>query len=93
MLVEQPHADERHAEIAGGLELIAGDIAQPAGINRQCSTQHELHAEIRHTRQTTPRVSRVKPRWRLRRAPFRLHEVVEGLDKDGIGQRAPEPLA
>ncbi len=29
MLVEQPHADHRHAQIAGRFELIAGHIAKP----------------------------------------------------------------
>jgi hypothetical protein len=34
LLVEQPHADDRHPQIAGGFELIAGDIAKSAGVTR-----------------------------------------------------------
>ena len=34
LLVEQPHADHRHAQIAGGFELIAGHIAKPARVDR-----------------------------------------------------------
>ena len=30
LLVEQPHTDHRHAEVAGGFELVTGHIAQPA---------------------------------------------------------------
>ena len=30
LLVEQPHSDHRHAQVAGGFELIAGHIAKPA---------------------------------------------------------------
>ena len=48
LLVEQPHADHRHAQVAGGLELIAGHVAEPARVDGQRLAQHELHAEIGH---------------------------------------------
>jgi hypothetical protein len=35
LLVEQSHADHRHAQIAGGFELIAGHIAKPTRIDGQ----------------------------------------------------------
>ena len=34
LLVEQPDADQRHAQVAGGLQVIAGQHAQAAGENR-----------------------------------------------------------
>ncbi len=49
LLVEKPHANHRNTQIAGGLELIARHVAQPAGINGQGLAQHELHAEISGT--------------------------------------------
>lgn len=33
--VEQPHADEGHAQVAGGLEVVPGEDAEPAGVLRQ----------------------------------------------------------
>ena len=47
LLIEQTHADHRHAEIAGGLELVAGHVAEPARVDWQGLAQHELHAEVR----------------------------------------------
>ncbi len=49
LLVEQSHADDGNAQIAGGFELIAGDVAKPARVDRQGFAQHEFHAEIRTT--------------------------------------------
>ena len=46
LLVQQPHTDERHTEIAGGLELIARHIAEAAAIDGKGFAQHELHAEV-----------------------------------------------
>ncbi len=46
LLVEQPDADERYAEIAGALEMIAGENAQAPGVDRQPFAQAELHREV-----------------------------------------------
>ena len=46
LLVKQADASHRNAEIACRLELIAGNVSQPARINRQRLAQHELHREI-----------------------------------------------
>ena len=46
LLIEQPDADDRHAQVAGGLQLVAGHVAQAAGVDGQRLAEHELHAEI-----------------------------------------------
>ncbi len=46
VLPEHAHRDHRHAEVAGGLELVAGDVAQPAGIDRQRLAEHVFHGEV-----------------------------------------------
>ncbi len=45
--VEQADADDRHAEVAGRLEVVAGEDAEPAGVLREDLGQAELHGEVR----------------------------------------------
>ena len=93
LLVEQPHADHRHAQIAGGLELIAGHVAEPARVDGQRFAQHEFHAEIGDAGQRRLRMVLLKPRRRLRRLPPGLHQVIDVLAEGGIGQHALELVA
>src|SRR5262249_35314247 len=51
LLIQDADADHRHTEIAGGLELIAGDVAETTGVDRQRLAQGEFHAEVGHSRQ------------------------------------------
>ncbi len=44
--VEQPHADQRHAEVTGRLEVVAGQHAEPAGVLRQDLADAELGREV-----------------------------------------------
>ena len=44
--VEQADADERDAELGGGLEVVAGEDAEAAGVDRQRLLDAELHAEV-----------------------------------------------
>ena len=44
--VEQADADERHAEVAGGLEVVAGQDAEAAGVLRQRGGDAELRREV-----------------------------------------------
>ena len=48
MPVQQPHADQRHAEIAAGLEVVAGQDAQAAGVLRERGRDAELRREVGH---------------------------------------------
>ena len=80
LLVEQSDADDRHAQIAGRLELIAGHVAQAARVDRQRLAQHELHAEIGHAASAATADELC---WnhagRLRRLPPAPHQVVDLL--------------
>ena len=44
--VEQSDADDRDAEVAGGLEVVAGEDAEPAGVLRQHRGDAELGREV-----------------------------------------------
>lgn len=44
--VEQSHADERDAEVAGGLEVVAREDPEPAGVLRQGCGDAELGREV-----------------------------------------------
>ncbi len=44
--VEEADADERHAELGRRLQMVAGEDAEAARIDRQASLEAELHAEV-----------------------------------------------
>ena len=92
VLVEQPHTNHRHAQVTGGLELIAGHVAQPARVNGQGFAQHEFHTEIRHAIQRRLRVGLLKPRGRFDRVAPGLHQIVNDFAKNRIGQLTLELL-
>ena len=48
LAVEQADADQRDAEIGRALDVVAGEHAQAAGIDRQRFVQAELRGKIRH---------------------------------------------
>ena len=85
LLIEQSHAGHRHAQIAGGLELIAGHVAQSTRIDRQRLAQHEFHAEIGDTAQLRLRMGLLKPRGRLRRVPPGLYQTINFFAESRIG--------
>jgi hypothetical protein len=43
---QQADGDEGHAQVAGRLAVVAGEDAQPAGIDRQALVEAELEAEV-----------------------------------------------
>ena len=57
-LVEQADADDRHAEVGGRLEVVAGEDAQAAGVLRQRRGDAELGAEVGDRRRARPRPAR-----------------------------------
>jgi hypothetical protein len=75
LLIEQTHCNHRHAKVAGGFELIPGDIAKPPRIDRQRFTQHEFHAEIGNSGHRCVRVLVLKPA----RSAARLAQFPRGL--------------
>ena len=45
--VQEPHGDERHAEVRGRLEVVAREHAEAAGVDRQALVEPELGGEVR----------------------------------------------
>ncbi len=45
--VEEADADERHAELGGRLQVVAGEDAEAAGVDRQALVETELGREVR----------------------------------------------
>ena len=73
--IHEPDADERHAEVARFLAVIAGEHAEAAGVDRQRLVQRELGGEVgdrlpRELRKAArpPRVARAARRRRARRS-------------------------
>ena len=93
MLVEQTDADDGHAEIAGGFELIAGHVAQAARIDREGFAQHEFHAKIGDAGEGSLGMFLLKPGGRCCRLPPGLHHAVKQLAKALVGQGARELIA
>ncbi len=50
--VEQPDPDDRHAEVAGALEVVAGQDAEPAGVLGEHGGDAELRGEVGDGRRT-----------------------------------------
>ena len=63
--VEQPDADERHAEVGRRLQVVAGQHAEAAGVLRQGLGDAELGGEVGHRAQR-----RAGPRWRTSVVPL-----------------------
>src|SRR5262249_60930846 len=61
LLVEEPDADDGHAEVARGLQLVAGDVAEAAGVDREGLREAELHAEVGDTLEARARVRLLEP--------------------------------
>ena len=86
LLVEQAHADDRHAEITGGFELITGNITQPARVNGQRFAQHILHAEIGNTAQLRLCMGLLKPGGCFYYIAPAVNQVVDNFAELGIGK-------
>ena len=85
LLVEQTNSDHGDAQVTCGFELIAGNVAEPARINRQRFAQHELHREIRNRRHARTRMRLLKPRFRLFGKRFLAVEISQEFLKSWVG--------
>jgi len=45
--IEETDADERQPEVGGGLQVVACEDAEPAGVDREVGADPELHREVR----------------------------------------------
>jgi hypothetical protein len=88
--VEQPHADQRHAEVARGLAVVARQHAEAARVDAERLVDPELHREVG---------DRAGQRLALLRVPAgaapvfveRLHHVVVQPHEGGVREQ-PHPL-
>jgi hypothetical protein len=62
LLIEQSYTDHRHTQVAGGLELVSGDIPEPTGIDRESLAEHKLHAKVHDACQRGVGMRLLKPR-------------------------------
>jgi hypothetical protein len=88
--IEQSHADNGNSQVASRFHLIAGDVAQSAGVDGQRFAQHELHAEIRHGSEGGMRMIFLKPRRVLGRLTTSVEQIVDSLAKSGIAHSLPD---
>ena len=93
LLIQQPNTDNRHTQIAGGLQLIAGHIPKPSRIDRERFAQHELHAEVRNAGQWGLRIIFLKPPLCFLRLLLGLHEGINLLAEGRIGQHCLDLLS
>src|SRR6185437_7238623 len=92
LAVEQSHTYDRHAEIAGGLELIARYIAEAAGVDGQRFAQHEFHAEVRDADQAGIGVRLLEPGGRLSRIVRHAREPLDSAAEFRGLQALPQAL-
>ena len=78
-MIQHADADDRNAEIARGLELIARDVAEPAGIDRQRLADGEFHAEVRDPRERRVAVRLLKPCGSTERSMARVEQLLHAL--------------
>ena len=86
--VEQADADERHPELRRRLEVVAGEDAEAAGVDRQPLVQPELHAEVGDEELALVISVRALPPGRCVRG--RLHGVESGRAKLHAPRRAAQ---
>ena len=91
-LIEQPDADYGNAEIARRLEEVAGENAEPSGVEGQPLAEAELHAEITHTRKSSGAMRGGKPARRVEIGSPRARQPLEFGDEQSIGGKRPQPL-
>ena len=84
LLVEQSHGGHGHAQIAGGLELIAGHIAQTTRVDGQSLAQHKLHAEIGGASELRLGMALLKPGGCFDRLATAGEQCVDTLSKSRI---------
>ncbi len=92
LLKQQADADHRQAEIACGLEIVAGQHAEAAGIKRQRGAEAELHAEIGDAAQRCLAIGGSEPAGRAEISPARLRQAVKLGGKYRVGGQLAQLL-
>ena len=101
LVVVEADADERDPEVGGALEMVAGEDAEPARVDRNRLVQAELRREVRHRPGAedagVPRAPRVLRRQVFLQPPVGLVDAavkrelrraqLELIDRDALQQR------
>src|SRR5581483_4473275 len=83
--VEEPDPDERDAELGRALQVVAGEDAEPARVDRQSLVDAELHREVRDEQPPLGRtVGAVPP-------AERVGGEVDGKSESETTQYVPRP--
>ena len=92
--VEEADADEGHAEVAGRLQVVAGQHAEAAGVLRERLGDAELGGEVGDRAQRARAVAGLEPAG-LRRGSgcSSVVHLVEEAEEAGVGGQRVEPLA
>src|SRR5579871_467372 len=61
LLIQQADCSYRHAQIAGRLQLVTGDIPEATRIDGQSFAEHELHAKVRNASHARARMRSAEP--------------------------------
>ncbi len=92
LAVEQSDRNERQAQVAGRLELIASDVTKTARVDWQRFAQHEFHAEVCDAGQRRSRMGSLEPRGRRRRIPSGTHKVLDAFAEHGVGRQVLDAI-
>ena len=92
LLVEQADADQGDAEVAGLLEVVAGQDSEPAGIDRDRSVHAELGAEVGDPARSQVTMGLTEPAASLLEHCIEFHgDRVVLAQKDRIARRFRHP--
>ena len=91
--VHEPDADERHAEVARFLAVIAGEHAETAGVDRERLVQRELGGEVGNRSAELRKAARPPGVARAARLVERGDSPVVQLEERGVGVGLFEPRA
>ncbi len=88
VLPEHAHRGDRHAEVAGGLELVPGDVAEAAGVDRQGFAEHVFHGKVGDSREAFAVLLAGEPGRLLQPCLARLDDAVhQAVAVDAAQQR------
>ena len=84
LLIQKSDPYQRHAQIARGFHLIAGHVAQPAGIDGQRFAESEFHAEVGNAAERRVTVRALKPCLAFQELPLSVQEFANVLAEFGV---------
>ncbi len=88
--IQEPYGNDRDAELAGRLQVIAREDPEAARVDREHLREPELHAEVRDGTQLAAGAGRRKPAWRGIERGAGGHDLVQqGAEANVARERRP----